>query len=257
MMILPAAKLWLYAMALVRLSGVMVIAPVFSSVTISLRIRLSFLFVFSIFVAMALPPIPKPSGGFPAIMAAVVAEFGAGVLIGSGYYLAMSALSIAGELIGLQMGLGSASLFDPNNGGSGAILANFLVLLYAVVFLSLDGHHHLLRAFMGSYAVLPAGSASLQPGCLTMLLRQSGEMLSTGCCLAAPVLIPLFLITLTTALISRAFPQANVVALTYGVSAMLGLILLAAAVPAFQDAIKDSIRNADVNTVKMLKVLAQ
>jgi flagellar biosynthetic protein FliR len=239
-----APKFWLFALVMVRLSGFMLLAPLFSGAFVSGRVKIAVVLAFSAFIAATLPAPSIPLDSFATILPAVVTEFLAGLLIGFGFNLAMSAMAMAGEMIGMQMGLGAASLFDPNSGIDGSLMSNLFMLLFTVLLVSMDGHHQMLRLLVASYTTVPVGGAGMDPLAWKPLLAHSSEMLALGCRLSAPVVIPLLLLTMTVALISRAFPQVNVVSLTYGVSAIVGLLLLAASLPGMQAAVEESLHAA-------------
>jgi flagellar biosynthetic protein FliR len=251
-MIIPMDRLWLFMLVLLRVSGVFALAPFFSSPMISARIKTAFVVVFSILLASSMPS----RGNFPDatdMIAPAAMEFGSGVLIGLGFHMTLAAFTAAGEVIGLQMGLGAASLFDANSGVDGALMSNFLAFTFTIVFLTLDGHHHVLRALAYSYT-LP-GSVTSMDAAIQMLILQAGEMLSMGCRMAAPIVIPIFLLTVSTALISRAFPQANVISLSYGLSMLVGFVLLALTIPGLSEAVKSLTNSSDRAVMRMLNGL--
>lgn len=248
--------LWSFALILVRLSGLFAAAPLFSSVLISAKTKIGIAIFLSIFLAAALPT-PNISMSNPDVaLPAVAGEFVVGLLLGFGFRLAMTAAMIAGELVGLQMGLGAASLIDPSSGQNAALMGNFYSLAFTVLFVSFDGHHHLLRVLNESFRTMPlAGSKGIIPP-IEQIIRQSGETLIHGCRLAAPVLIPLVMLTLASAWVSRIFPQANMLTVSYGISMFVGMLLLAASVPALGGAMWDSIQQADRYAMRVLRALS-
>jgi flagellar biosynthesis protein FliR len=250
-----APKFWLFALVMVRMSGFMLLAPLFSGAFVSGRVKVAVVLALSAFTAATLSAPSVPLDSFATILPAVATEFFAGLLIGFGFNLSMSAMVMAGELAGMQMGLGSASLFDPNSGIDGSLMSNFFALLFTVLLVSMDGHHQMLRLFVGSYAAVPVGGVGLDPVAWKPLLAHSTEMLALGCRLSAPIVIPLLLLTVSVALISRAFPQANVVSLTYGIGAFVGLLLLAASLPGMQAAVQESLHAAMECAVRLQRTL--
>ena len=61
-----------------------------------------------------------------------------GLAIGFSMRLVFAAIDVAGQLIGMTMGLGFASFFDPNSHGQSTAISQFLMLLTMLIFLSLD-----------------------------------------------------------------------------------------------------------------------
>ena len=62
-----------------------------------------------------------------------------------------AAVEFCGQLIGMQMGLSMASLFDPDAGQT-QVIATFQDLLALLLFMTLGVHHVFIRAIVESYA---------------------------------------------------------------------------------------------------------
>ena len=63
----------------------------------------------------------------------------------------------AGQTIAMTMGLGFATMVDPQRGVSVPLLSQFFVILGILVFLALDGHLALLAMIAESYELMPIG----------------------------------------------------------------------------------------------------
>ncbi len=231
---LDAATLIPYLLVLARLSGVMITTPGFSSTLLSARIKL----IFTVLMTLTLTPsftrgqpVDFSSEGLPLMLAI---EGLVGLVIGFSFYWTMAGVAVAGEMAGLQMGLGVASTVDPTSGSNALFTQIFFALVYMVMFLTLDGHHIVIRSVHASYNIIPAGTTSLNWRSPQILVEQTAQVLVVGIRLAAGILIPLFLSTFALALVSRAFPQANVFILSFAVSLLLGLYLFALSAPALR-----------------------
>ena len=166
----------------------------------------------------------------------------------------MASVTIAGELIGLQMGMGAAQLYDAQAASNSSAVPTFLGFFYSVIFLTLNGHHQILRVLSQSFEIVPPLKSGLPS--FSIFMGEVAEMTAFGCRLAAPIAIPLVLISLGTGLISRIVPQANVISLSYGLAMLTGLILLATTMSAFDGVVHDSIQHANRSVVNMLHGLA-
>jgi flagellar biosynthetic protein FliR len=188
------------------------------------------------------------------LVAAIASEFLIGLLLAAGFRLAMTSVSIAGELIGLQMGVSAASIYDPMAASSSSVVPTFMGFLYSVIFLTLNGHHQVLRVLSESFTIVPPLKAGMPS--FSIFMSQVAEMAAFGCRLAAPIGIPIMLISLGTGLISRIFPQANVISLSYGLAMLTGLVLLAVMIGTFDTVVNDSIQHANKAVLRMLNALA-
>lgn len=255
-MTLSMSGFWGFVLVLIRLSGLVAVAPVFSSSIGSPRLKAGMLLILAAFISTTLPAGPREFGHLEAAVPCLAGEFIVGLFLGLGFRMALSAATMAGEIAGLQMGLGAASLIDQNSGQSAALLENFYGMIFTVLFIALDGHHHMLRIVRDSFLAVPAASALARPIPVEMLIAQSTEMLACGCRLAAPIVIPLLLLTVAMALVSRAFPQANIYSISYGMSMFAGLTYLAAATPGLRDAFWQMIKQADRHALRAIQALA-
>ena len=102
-----------------------------------------------------------------------------------------------------------------------------LFFLATITMLSLDLHHGLLLGFAKSFEVLPLGGGHLSsPPCLKPWWRAPAQIFVIALQIAAPVMAVSFCITVFFAVMSRAVPQMNVFAESFGIRIAGGLIVL-------------------------------
>ena len=120
------AWLALFMFPLARILGLLASAPVFNNAALPTQVRLVTGLAIALALAPALPPLPPiPAGSWTALV--ILAEqVLIGTLLGFTLRIAFAAVDIAGELIGLQMGLGFATFFDPDSGGQTPVIAMWL-----------------------------------------------------------------------------------------------------------------------------------
>ena len=80
-----------------------------------------------------------------------------GAALGFSLRIVFSAIEFAGQLMGLQMGLSFATLFDPVNGAQTQVVAQFLVLTTALILFAFNGHHLVITALVQSFQDIPIG----------------------------------------------------------------------------------------------------
>lgn len=248
--------LWIFFCATARVSGLMLIAPAFSSPMITARIKIGMVLALALVICMGTGVKGEWPENMMLIASGVAVELITGLLLGAGYRIVFAAAGMAGELAGLQMGVGSASIFDPNSGQSASLTEGFFTLAFTVLFLSIDGHHQLLRVLGESYSVVPPGGAWEHMPSLDVLMRGVTDSIGFGCRMAAPIVLPLILLTVAIALISRAFPQANVISLNYGLGMLLGVLLMAGMAVSLNEPVRHLAQNADVLAMKLLQSMA-
>lgn len=217
---------------LFRILGLMTSAPVLSNRAMPVRMRVSIGLVVSLLVSMT---IDLPAGVSLASDNAwllVAREMGIGLLIGFVARLIFAAFELAGELIGLQMGLSFAGFFDPSAGHANAIgrlLNNFAMLTFVV----LNGPLVLLVAVLQSFEVFPIATTVFDWGRFD-LVSLAANLFSTGLSIALPFMMLLLFMNCVLGVISRVAPQLNVFAIGFPITIGCGLALLALAFPLFE-----------------------
>jgi flagellar biosynthetic protein FliR len=129
------------------------------------------------------------------------------------------------------MGLGMASLFDPQNAATTTIMGQFFAILGLLLFFQLDGHHTLLLALQESFRLLPLGGVHFDGNIIWTVVKLFSGMFSLAVRIAVPVIVVLLIADLALSLIARTVPQLNVFILGFPLKIGLGLLVLIAILP--------------------------
>ncbi len=168
-------------------------------------------------------------GSFVALL---VIEALTGLAIGLIASTAFAITQFAGELLDQQVGFSIATIISPGMTSPGGLLSNFYYLVFALWFLSVNGHYAILLALLQSFHIIPLGSATLYNGALSNTFLQALiSFMIMGLQFAAPVLLALFLTNVSLAVASRAVPQMNVFVVGLPISLLIGLLFVAMFVP--------------------------
>jgi flagellar biosynthetic protein FliR len=147
-------------LVMVRLSGLMVFAPVFSSSAIAPRIKAGFVFALTILLAPAVAAVPAAHAVLDT--QAVLGELGVGLVFGLSLMFLNEALTFAGTLLGLQFSFSLVNLLDPNSMIETAVLGQMLSWLGVLVIIGSGLDRSLLAAVVRSFSVVPVGQAVMQ-----------------------------------------------------------------------------------------------
>ncbi|MDR0564404.1 MAG: flagellar biosynthetic protein FliR [Azoarcus sp.] len=218
---------WLAAFMfpLVRLLGMMMAAPIFSNRGMPVRLRLAVGLGIAIAVLPAAPPMPNIAPGSGIGLLILGEQVLIGAAIGFTIRLVFAAIDVAGSFIGMQMGLSFALFFDPSSGGQSAVLADFMGMVAAMLFLALDGHLILVELVVRSFEWLPVG-ASLQGKGWSLIPRAGAAVFSTGFLLSLPLLAVLLVTNTALGVLTRAAPQLNLFAIGFPVTMTTGFFAL-------------------------------
>ena len=212
--------LWPFA----RVAAMISAAPLTGARTLPARVRLVFALVLTWVIHPLVGPVPDLDPLSPAGILVVGNQILIGAAMGLALQVAFNALLIGGHIIGSSMGLGFASIIDPQNGVQLPLVSQFYFLIGALVFLALGGHLMIVEVTARSFDTLPVSTSGLAPDMLLGLALWSGLMFSEGMRRALPVVSVILLINLSLGVATRAAPQLNIFALGFSITLMLGLV---------------------------------
>lgn len=230
---LPPNGLAIFLLVLVRATSIFLTAPVLGNTAVPARVKIGLAGLMALIMTPLLidTPIKADIESIWGIVPAVLSEIMLGVLIGLLAQFFFVAIQFAGQVVGLQMGFGMASVFDPHFGASVSVTGQFYLLLGILVFLMLDGHHWILIALQKSYTSIPLGSFVFDGKSLNMLLTASNDLFWVALMLMAPVLGVLVLGEVAMAIVARIMPQMNVFVAAFPVKIGLGVVTMAVSFP--------------------------
>ena len=215
-----------------RISAVLLVAPIFSStlVTVRMRISLALLLTFLIYPLYDWPIIDVTSGlGFVLFLQQVLI----GVAIGIIMHFAFAAITSAGAFIATSMGLSMAVVADPVNGHQSPVLAQFLLVLATLVFLSIGGHLIIIEMMLDSFRLIPINEFYVNREMLWAILQWSSLIFSGAIMIALPAMVTMLLTNSAMGVISRAAPALNVFAVGFPASLFFGLVMIYLLIPFF------------------------
>jgi flagellar biosynthetic protein FliR len=245
------AWLGLFIFPLTRILGLLATAPMFNNAALPVNIRLvaGLAIAFALTAALPAPP-PIPAGSWLGL--AVIAEqLIIGTMMGLALRIAFTALDVAGELIGLQMGLSFATFFDPSSGGETPVMSEFLGLITILVFLAMNGHLLTITLLAESFTLLPLSTTPFHATAFSSFLTTSAMMFSLGVMLALPLITALLVTNISLGVLSRVAPALNLFAVGFPVTLALGFVVLLLSLP-YIGAAMESVFSRGFTAMEML-----
>ncbi len=192
----------------IRLSGLFVFAPIFSSAAIAPRIKAGFVFAITVLLA----PIV---GGLPGAHAeigvgSVLGELGVGLVFGLSLTMLTEMLLMAGTLMGVSFSFSLVNLLDPNTMVETPVLSQMLNWMGVLVLIGAGLDRVLLAAVVRSFAVVPVGTAVVAAKTGAVLAHMLGGVFLAGLQLAAPVMAATLAVEVTISMVSRLAPSLPV-----------------------------------------------
>ena len=222
-----ATLLWPF----MRIGAMFAAVPIFSSRSVPVRIRVLLAFFIS---WMLIPVIPAPpSVELISAQALLISihQVLIGVAMGFILQLVFAAFVIAGQSIAITMGLGFASMIDPQNGMQVPVISQTFLIMATLIFLSLNGHLVLIEVLANSFQNLPVGMLVPSRDGLWQLVTWGSNMFAGGMLIALPAVAALLLVNLAFGVTTRAAPQLNIFAVGFPVMIMVGLAFLILTLP--------------------------
>lgn len=237
------AQFHVFLLILLRVSAVLIVAPIFGHRLYLARAKIGLAFMVSLvlfpLLAERAPAIPTGLLPYAVLM---VREVIMGLVLGFAVLLLFVGVQFAGQLAGFQMGFGIVNVYDPQSSAQVSIIAQFLNILAILVVLSVDGHHMALRALITSFDTVPLGGVVLKPPVALKIVALSADVFAIAIKMSAPILISLFLVSVALGILARTVPQMNVFMVGFPVQMTVGLIVIIAALPLFQVVLTKSVR---------------
>ncbi len=221
-----------------RILGVLAAAPFFSNAAMPRRIRLMTGLAIALALVPALPEMPRVPAGSWLGLAIIAQQMFIGLIMGFALRIAFAAIDVAGELIGLQMGLSFAVFYDPLNAGQTPVVTEFYGLLATLIFLSLNGHLLALSVLAESFSLWPVVASPFLSLGIGQLLAGATMIFSVGVLLSLPLVAALLVANIAMGVLSRVAPQLNLFAVGFPVTIFAGFAMITLSLPYFGNALE-------------------
>ncbi len=218
---------------LARVLAVLAAAPVLGQARIPARVRIGLALGLVIVLAPTLPPPPAVAPASAAGMLILASQVVIGLAIGLVLRLVFTAVEMAGDLVGTQMGLGFAMFYDPGNIQHTPIIGQFMGLLATLTFLAVDGHLMVISALAQSFQSLPIAATAVGTSLFDALARHGAIVFVAGLQLALPLIVTMLVVNLALGVLTRAAPQLNVFAVGFPLTLAIGFAALLFTLPYF------------------------
>jgi flagellar biosynthetic protein FliR len=241
-----------WSLVVTRLAGMVVIAPLVSSMMIPMRVRA---LVCILLAAAAYPMLTRAQVGgvsvstdLYALIPLMLAELLVGFIIGAIAAVPLLMMEMAGVIAGTTMGLGLARVYDPTQDAEVDLLGQFFFFIAMAIFLSVGGLESLFRGLLDTFHRVPAGATTA-----ALAGAASGTELFTGVVasgmdialrVSAPVIAIVFLVIIMMGVLGKTMPAMNVLTIGFAIKALLGVFMIALGLYAIREPIAQAIQNA-------------
>ena len=221
-----ASFLWPF----IRILAMLATAPVFDNRTVQRRTRVGLAALIAILMMPLLPapPVLSSAQAIPVLIQQILV----GVAMGFSMRLVFAAFEMAGDLLGLQMGLAFAQFIDPARGMQTPLIGSFLGVLAMLTFLVIDGHLLVIAAVVQSFELIPI-SANLSVVNSQSIALAGSIMFMLALQISLPVMAAVLISNIVLGILARAAPQLNVMSIGFSITIGVGLWILWVSLPYF------------------------
>ncbi|WP_166237945.1 flagellar biosynthetic protein FliR [Paenibacillus turpanensis] len=241
-----------------RITSFFVVAPIFSSRVLPLQYKVGFSFFIALLVFLAMDQ--QNAVGFDdAYVLLVLREVLVGLVIGFVAYLFFSVVQVAGSFMDIQMGFGIANVIDPLTGTQSPMLGNMKFMIASLLFVTMNGHHYMIRGMMDSYKLVPLQNelfSHIASGELSMFILASvSKMFALAFQMAAPIVVTMFLVDVALGILAKTAPQFNLFVVGVPLKIILGLFMLVLLMSGFAYLFRSLFETLFVSMDELLKLI--
>ncbi|MCL7745414.1 flagellar biosynthetic protein FliR [Guyparkeria hydrothermalis] len=242
-----------YLWVLIRVGAMLMVAPIFGSQTLPMRVRLLIALVISVVITPMVPDIPTVDPLSVAGFVMIVQQILIGVAMGFVLNLVLAAFVIAGESIAMSMGLGFAQTVDPQNGVSVPLVSQFLTIVVTLLMVTLNVPAMIVKMLADSFTILPISPIGLTPEDFRAIADFGQQMYINAVLVALPIVTTLLMVNLAMGVITRAAPQMNIFSVGFPATLMIGFFLLFLAAPLWFPNVEQFVQQAFVLITEILR----
>jgi flagellar biosynthetic protein FliR len=222
-----------FALVAARVGSAILVMPFFGATQVPAQVKIVLIIVLAAVMTPANAGAELTASGdwFPLML---LREVMVGLLLGFSVALVFSTLTIAANLISIQMGLNLQALLNPTSAFASDqenSLSIFYSMLATVIFLTVNGHHALLRGLQSTFDVVPLNSFQMEPGQTGILAALTSTMIVSAFQIAFPVMAALLIADVAAGLLARMVPQINVFFVNLPLKIFLGFLVMLVSMP--------------------------
>ena len=212
---------------MIRVGPMLFMMPVIGSSSVPTQVKTLFTLMTSL---VLLPVVPVSAADLPTtglgFLVFVATEVAFGAILALFARLVFAAVETAGQMVGIQMGMGMAGTMDPQHGTQTSPVGAYWHLVAILIFLSIDGHHLFFRTLVASFQWVHPGTIHLRQATYEGIMRGTGEMFVLAVKVMAPASAVLFFMDVAMGILAKTVPQIPVMIVGMPAKIAVGFIFV-------------------------------
>jgi flagellar biosynthetic protein FliR len=247
-----------FTLVFLRISAMLALMPVIGERAVPIRVKAGLALLIALLVFPTIRtkiPTLQADAEIVAVGLAMVGEVLIGVTIGFAVRIIFAGIQFAGNMIGLQMGLAIANVFDPVSSTQVSIMAEFQYLFAMLVYLAVDAHHLLIYAIVDSYRFVAPFGFHFSESMMQLIVLFSKGLFVTAVKICAPVMAVLMFSNVALGVVARTVPQINIFIVGMPLQIATGLIILGLTIPFFVSAVQRVLNSLNTDIHALLRLM--
>lgn len=203
-----------FFLVFVRIVTITAFLPVFGSFAVPPQVKVAFALILTILLfgtVMTGARMVDAEITLPFFGLLVVKEVMVGVAVGFVASTLFAAVQFAGRLVDVEIGFGFVELMDPMSNETVTVWGQLQVILFTILFLTINGHYFMLLAVQRSFELVPLLGGVFPGGKVAHhLVSITGAVFVTALKFSAPIYVTLVLSELALGAVARTVPQINI-----------------------------------------------
>lgn len=156
-----------------------------------------------------------------------------------------AATQLAGQMVGVQMGMGMAGVMDPEYGVQIPVIGQLWNLLAILIFLSVNGHHIFFHALAESFQWVTPGTLYLDRPVYEGIIQGVAHMFILTVKIMAPASAAVFFTHVAMGIIAKTVPQVPILIVGMPLNIAVGLIFVGLSMAFFMPLMIDQFEMLD------------
>lgn len=245
-----------YLLIVVRIAGVVSIAPIYGTKGVPRRVRIGLALCIALLVASVTEYEPLNYTTIIGFTTLILKEAVMGLSIGLAANLCMTIINLAGMFIDREIGLTMVTEFDQTFNANVTVSAEFYTYTVLLIMLCTNMHYFIISAICDSFQVVPVGGALYDGETLySLAITFMQQYFVIGFRIALPIFISITLCNVVLGILARTAPQMNMFSVGIELKLILGLIVMMVMVyflPNITEYIYDLTKDTVLNLIKAM-----
>ncbi|MBT8342832.1 MAG: flagellar biosynthetic protein FliR [Desulfatitalea sp.] len=252
---LPLDNFQNFIFILVRVGAIVFSVPFLEARNVPMTLKAGLAVAVSI---MLLPQLDLPAFSLVAhpfaLALGIAGEAAVGLIIGLTVQLLFSAVQLAGQIAGFQMGFAIANVVDPASSLQIPILSQFLNLFALMIFFSINAHYYFIKALVDAFELIPPMGVAFDGRLFDIIVRMGGNMFVVAVKVSAPIIVAMLLTQTALGLTARTVPQMQIFIVAMPLQIILGLTFLGFSLPYIKPFLSDAFKDLGRTIIEMIRL---